>query len=156
MFVPVTFTIPPHVERYQVVWTCSLNSNQPIHIFATRVHGHWLSRENSVFYKLPNETEYSTLVVRSPQRPQSYYPTDEIHTIRPEHELVGRCIFNSMSENENVSSGRSSTSEMCNIFVMYYSDHQSNKSIQPHCVTTENGHSIIGLPLPLESEVSGD
>ena len=152
VFVPSTFTIPPQVERYQVVWSCNLKLEQPIHIFATRVHGHWLSRENSVFYRLPNETEYSTLVARSPQRPQSYIPTDRIYTLLPEHELVGRCVFNSMSENKSTLPGHDGEVEMCNLYAMYYGDDHSNTPVRPRCLPKRTERPI-GLPLPLESEV---
>lgn len=65
--------------------------------------------------------EWSQLAKGDPQWPQAFYPTNEMFDLKDGDALVGRCTYHN-DEARTIYAGPTHKDEMCNIYLMYYTD----------------------------------
>ncbi|KAF2346353.1 Copper type II ascorbate-dependent monooxygenase C-terminal [Trinorchestia longiramus] len=58
----------------------------------------------------------------NPQWPQAFYPMKEVLTISPEEVIAARCTYNATQRSRNTHIGSTKDDEMCNLYLMYYTD----------------------------------
>ncbi|XP_014666391.1 PREDICTED: peptidyl-glycine alpha-amidating monooxygenase B-like [Priapulus caudatus] len=114
------WTISANMPKVHVDIACRLGGPMPIHAFAYRVHAHSLGRVVTG-YKVTNGA-WSLLGKGNPQWPQSFYPMDEPITINPNDFMAARCTFDSRGRNRITNIGSTANDEMCNFYVMFYTD----------------------------------
>jgi len=88
-------------------------------MFAYRVHAHSHGDVNAA-YRVRN-SEWTQLAKADPQWPQAFYPTDSLIDIKDGDTLIGSCTYHN-DENRYVYAGTTHNDEMCNIYLMYYTD----------------------------------
>ncbi|KAI7845909.1 hypothetical protein COHA_000641, partial [Chlorella ohadii] len=116
------FKIMPRTNSTLVKNSCCYSGWEPLHGFATRVHTHKMGRE--VFLDRTRPTDRSALervVALSPQKPQGFYPVHPEATFLPGDQLTMACDFDSSTVDHTVVSGHSAADEMCNLYLMLYS-----------------------------------
>ena len=96
---------------------------RPINVFAFRVHAHVHGDVNSA-YRVRNH-EWKQLAKGDPQEPQAFYPTETAFEIKSGDILLGRCVYHN-DEERYVGVGPTHTDEMCNVYLMYYTDAEEN------------------------------
>ncbi len=97
-------------------------------MFAFRVHAHSHGDVNSA-YRVRNH-EWKQLAKGDPQDPQAFYPTKDPYDIKANDILLGRCVYHNQ-ESRYVGVGPTHNDEMCNVYLMYYTDGEDN--IQDSC-----------------------
>ena len=65
-----------------------------------------------------------------PQWPQAFYPTDNVIDIKDGDTLLGMCTYHN-DENKYVYAGPTHKDEMCNIYIMYYTDNADDVMQRP-------------------------
>ena len=55
-----------------------------------------------------------------PQKPQAFYPLDNVVTLNKGDTVFARCVYNSMDKDNAVNIGSTAGDEMCNLYLMYY------------------------------------
>ncbi|XP_055869505.1 peptidyl-glycine alpha-amidating monooxygenase A-like [Biomphalaria glabrata] len=58
----------------------------------------------------------------NPQWPQAFYPVKEVIEVKPGDALAVRCTYNSSSMHHPVGVGSTGIDEMCNYYIMFYTD----------------------------------
>ncbi|KAI8731264.1 alpha-amidating enzyme precursor 2, partial [Biomphalaria glabrata] len=58
----------------------------------------------------------------NPQWPQAFYPVKEVIEVKPGDALAVRCTYNSSSMDHPVGVGSTGIDEMCNYYIMFYTD----------------------------------
>jgi hypothetical protein len=114
-------------------------------MFAYRVHAHSHGDVNSAF-RVRN-SEWTQLAKADPQWPQAFYPTDSVIEIKDGDILIGSCTYHN-DENRYVYAGTTHNDEMCNIYLMYYTD--NTEDVMPTC--TGNYYPQLENIIPAESE----
>ena len=131
------FYIPPGKKSYLVPNECCYSGFETLKGFAFRVHTHSLGRSvnlehmalgralsnNMVAGKFDSdkEIEFRQVVQGNPQLPQGFYPIENLE-IHPGDRLKSICDFDSESISSGVASGHTSNDEMCNLYLMVYSE----------------------------------
>ena len=114
--------IPPGLEKVKGDTNCVSNIDPPLHIFAFRPHAHSLGRQ-IIGMKTDGVTKESKIIANGdPQKPQAFYPLDEIVTVKKGDNLFARCVFNSMEKSTTTHIGSTAGDEMCNLYLMYYNE----------------------------------
>eukprot|EP00095_Tigriopus_kingsejongensis_P003105 maker-scaffold428_size174301-snap-gene-0.22 protein:Tk03105 transcript:maker-scaffold428_size174301-snap-gene-0.22-mRNA-1 annotation:"af109920_1alpha-amidating enzyme precursor 2" len=113
--------IPPQKEIVHGDINCEVHT--PMTLFAFRTHTHTLGKVVTGFKV--NEGKIHEFARGDPQKPQTFYPMKRFETVNPGDYLVARCSFNSMTKNETVDIGATSADEMCNLYIMYYTQDES-------------------------------
>ncbi|XP_038076375.1 peptidyl-glycine alpha-amidating monooxygenase B-like [Patiria miniata] len=113
-------SIPPQVSNYHVDIACAYADPVPIYPFAFRTHAHEMSTVISG-YRI-RHGEWTTLGKGNPKWAQAFYPMDRIYEIKDGDILAARCTYNSQSRHSITYAGGSSHDEMCNFYMMYYTD----------------------------------
>jgi hypothetical protein len=91
-------------------------------VFAFRVHAHIHGDVNAA-YRVRNN-QWTELVIGDPQWPQAFYRTKETYEIRQGDILVGSCTYHN-DDSHGVSVGGTHHDEMCNVYLMYYTDNKN-------------------------------
>ena len=91
--------------------------------------------------------EWIQLAKGDPQWPQAFYPTNSMFDLKDGDALVGRCTYHN-DENRAIHAGPTHNDEMCNIYLMYYTDDISNVLD----VCTGNLYPQLESIIPAESE----
>jgi len=81
-----------------------------------------------------------------PQWPQAFYPTDELYDLKDGDSIIGRCSYRN-DENRIVYAGSTHNDEMCNVYLMYYTD--DIKDVMDTC--SGNTYPQLESILPAES-----
>lgn len=81
-----------------------------------------------------------------PQWPQAFYPTDDLYDLKDGDAIVGRCTYHN-DEDRYVYAGATHSDEMCNVYLMYYTD--DIKDVMDTC--TGNTYPQLESILPAES-----
>jgi len=130
------FSIPPGESDHPVFNECCYSGFEELHGFAFRVHTHGLGKKVSLDQTIPKEKSHnkrkfgtSTVAAQDPQLPQGFYPVEdgnssdkkEIH-IFPGDKLKATCAFDSSNMDSIVRAGHTSSDEMCNFYLMLYSE----------------------------------
>ncbi|KAG8189106.1 hypothetical protein JTE90_028649 [Oedothorax gibbosus] len=142
--------IPARTPLYHVDSNCKYEENYPIHPFAYRVHTHKLGTVVTGYYlHSTNRTfnSWTLLAKGNPQWPQAFYPMERKHTITTEDVMAARCTYNSTDMNHPVNIGSSSNDEMCNLYIMYYTEYRNAASGQPlPCIGVQYRDLVDSLP----------
>ena len=115
-----------------------------MNVFAFRVHAHGHGDVNSA-YRVRNH-EWVQLARGDPQWPQAFYPTDDLYDLKDGDSIVGRCSYHN-DENRVVYAGSTHNDEMCNVYLMYYTDDITD--VMDTC--TGNTYPQLESILPAES-----
>ena len=106
---------------------CPMNHRRELHPFAFRTHTHALGRVVSGFLKSDQSDEWREIGKMDPQRPQMFYPVkDKEMVIRHGDHLAARCTLVN-DRNDFVAMGATSRDEMCNFYVMYYTEQKETE-----------------------------
>lgn len=138
--------IPANKPAYNINMSCKVNISGSIYPFAYRTHAHGLGVVISG-YKF-NGT-WTLIGKGNPQWPQAFYPVEKIVEIKKNDVLVGRCTYNSVGHNRKTVMGPKHTDEMCNFYMMYYSDSSKNLSSYMECI--DNQVSRVSQHIPADS-----
>ena len=120
------FTLPPKKESVEVRATCAYEASRELRAIGFRVHTHergtnvWLDR---LVGGDPNKAV--RILERDPQLPQEFERLSEKGTdltVSAGDTLRVTCSFNTMNETEAVEAGFGASHEMCNMYIMVYSD----------------------------------
>ncbi|GMH42040.1 hypothetical protein BSKO_09959 [Bryopsis sp. KO-2023] len=137
----VGFEIPPGKKSHLVDNSCCISGFQQVTTMAFRVHTHvmgrsvYMTRTSGLF---PNGTEIAR---NDPQLPQGFYPVEKETKIRPGENLKVTCDFNSVGKDHVVGAGHTHDDEMCNMYMMTYSE-------IPHFVSCSGDYSIENMEGP--------
>jgi len=132
-------------EEQSVHFSCSY-SGRTLKMFAYRVHAHSHGDVNSA-YRVRN-SEWTQLAKADPQWPQAFYPTDSLIDIKDGDVLIGSCTYHN-DENRFVYAGTTHNDEMCNIYLMYYTD--NTEDVMPTCAG--NVYPQLENLVPAEGEM---
>ena len=88
-------------------------------MFAFRVHAHSHGDVNTA-YRVRDD-EWIQLAKGDPQWPQAFYPVDQPIDIKDGDSLLGICTYHN-DDNKYVYAGSTHNDEMCNVYLMYYTD----------------------------------
>ncbi|OTF84011.1 peptidyl-glycine alpha-amidating monooxygenase-like protein, partial [Euroglyphus maynei] len=113
--------IPPHQSQSHVDINCRLNRD-PITVFAYRVHAHALGTVISGYRYSHNKKRWDLIAKGNPQWPQAFYPMDNLMQIDSQDIIAARCTYNSTQRNTLTNMGSTAGDEMCNLYLMYYSE----------------------------------
>ncbi|KAK0055292.1 alpha-amidating enzyme precursor 1 [Biomphalaria pfeifferi] len=145
------FTIPPHVNVYPVDISCTFRMDKSIFPFAYRTHAHGLGR---VITGYQHNGSYHEIGKGNPQWPQAFYPVKDVIEVKPGDALAARCTYNSSSMDHAVGVGSTGNDEMCNFYIMFYTDSSvANPSGQCSAnelpqLTGDNFPKDVSVPLP--------
>lgn len=116
--------IPPHTLKTHVDINCMAGQSEPkdINLFAYRVHAHALGSVISGYMFNPKTLEYTEIAKGNPHWPQAFYPMEQVQRVTADHILHARCTYNSSSAITHTYIGGTSKDEMCNLYLMYYTD----------------------------------
>ncbi|XP_055943304.1 peptidylglycine alpha-amidating monooxygenase-like isoform X2 [Argiope bruennichi] len=143
-----TARIPPRTPKYHVDVNCKFEESYDIHPFAYRVHTHKLGEVVTGYYLHPVNNSWTMLAKGNPQWPQAFYPMNRKHTITNGDILAARCTYNSSDMSHSVKIGSSSNDEMCNLYIMYYTEYRNALAGQsPPCIGTQFNTLIDTLPV---------
>ncbi|KAI9562633.1 hypothetical protein GHT06_010087 [Daphnia sinensis] len=122
--------IPPHQAVVNSDICCPIDTTAPIHIFAARVHAHGLGTVVTS-YKYNPQTKATELIAKgNPQWPQAFYPTTREFAMTKGDEILMRCTYSSLGKNTFTYAGLSSSDEMCNVYMMYYTNADNGTEFQ--------------------------
>ncbi|RXG68440.1 Peptidyl-glycine alpha-amidating monooxygenase [Armadillidium vulgare] len=85
----------------------------------------------------------------NPHWPQAFYPVDQVIRVKPEEILHARCTYNSSSLIKHTYIGGTSDDEMCNLYLMYYTDAVTGSESG---VCGEETYRMLTASLPLSSD----
>lgn len=115
-------SIPPETSGMHVDVGCTYNEPEPMFAFAFRTHAHKLAKVITG-YRVRNGV-WTLLGKGNPQAPQAFYPMESTIEIKEGDMLVARCTYDSKGHDIHrvIHMGPSGDDEMCNFYIMYYSD----------------------------------
>ncbi|XP_078671776.1 peptidyl-glycine alpha-amidating monooxygenase B-like isoform X1 [Branchiostoma floridae x Branchiostoma belcheri] len=115
--------IPAHSTGVTVDLACGYDDPVEIHPFAFRTHAHGLGRVVSG-YVVRDGHEWIELGRGNPQWPQAFYPMANIKdkVIWSTDIVAARCVFDAENKDVDTWIGSTSSDEMCNFYMMYYTD----------------------------------
>lgn len=116
--------IPPLLPKVHSDINCLFQSKTPIHPFAYRVHAHSLGVVITGYKYNTIQQKWTQLGKGNPQWPQAFYPMDKVYTVDSEDILAARCTYNATARNRWTYIGSTAADEMCNFYIMYYTDSQ--------------------------------
>lgn len=119
--------IPPRSTNVHADIACKYDSSANIHPFAFRTHAHGLGKVITGY--LIRNGEWTVIAKGSPKWPQAFYPMDESYTIQPGDILAARCTYDS-GKDVATHAGGTHTDEMCNLYLMYYTDATRGEAFQ--------------------------
>jgi len=119
------FELQPKKEEELVMASCAYDKSRTLRAFSFRVHTH--ERGTSVWLdRLVGGDSYRAvrLMERDPQLPQEFaaLSSSEEFTIQSGDVLRVTCKFNTMNETAPVVAGFGASHEMCNMYIMVFSD----------------------------------
>ncbi|KAK7115903.1 peptidyl-glycine alpha-amidating monooxygenase B-like isoform X2 [Littorina saxatilis] len=115
-----SFAVPPNSPKYHVDMSCQYNKQNSMYPFAYRTHSHGLGSVITGYQY--NRTGYHMIGKGNPQWPQAFYPSNASIEVKPGDKLVARCTYNSTGMNHIVHVGATGNDEMCNFYIMFYTD----------------------------------
>ncbi|KAI3389599.1 hypothetical protein SNEBB_009886 [Seison nebaliae] len=133
--------IPPKIKNFHMESGCVLSNEINMYPIAYRVHAHSLGRVNSGYViKEVNGTRIWYEIGRnSPQQPQMFYESTLPNNFKISQNdvLASRCTMNSMKRNRYTNIGAKHSDEMCNFYIMYYTDFEGMLNVQ-FCIQDHN------------------
>lgn len=142
--------IPKETSGVHVDVACHYKQTEPMHAFAFRTHAHRLGKVITG-YRIRNGI-WTLLGKGDPQAPQAFYPMKATVEIRAGDILAARCTYDSTGYDlhKTVHMGASSHDEMCNFYIMYFSNAERLKYSGGNC--GEQDHPEIFGDFPPESD----
>lgn len=110
--------IPPKKEAWRLDIGCQYHDGPVLHPFDFRVHTHGIGTVVTG-YRI-RDRKWTLIGKMDPQRPQAFYPVDNLVDIRSGDIIAARCTFNSMQRNRVTHPGLTHKDEMCNFYMMYW------------------------------------
>lgn len=139
--------IPPKMPKFSVDVSCPYYGPRPMYTFAYRVHAHKLGVVVSGYKYGSKSKTFSLLGKGNPQWPQAFFPMENIQIIRENDIMLARCTYNSSSKNEITVMGSASSDEMCNLYLMYYTEvERGNKLSESSCGKNLNPSLAQSMP----------
>uniref|UniRef100_A0A6A7G7G2 Peptidyl-glycine alpha-amidating monooxygenase B-like n=1 Tax=Hirondellea gigas TaxID=1518452 RepID=A0A6A7G7G2_9CRUS len=120
--------IPPFTEKTHATMSCkakAANVVEDIIVFGYRVHTHSLGIVVSGYKYSMQSGEFEEIAKGNPQWPQAFYPMQRALKISPDDLVLARCTFNSSARNRTTYIGSTGEDEMCNLYLMYYTDRET-------------------------------
>ncbi|KAM7285311.1 peptidylglycine alpha-hydroxylating monooxygenase-like [Ixodes scapularis] len=109
----------PANSHGQLEAACRINENVTLHPFAFRVHTHALGK--AVTGYVVRNGNWTNVGKHDPLEPQMFYPAKKGLTIVKGDILAVRCTLKNF-RNRDTYVGPTSEDEMCNFYMMYYTD----------------------------------
>lgn len=147
LMVSMHIDITPHKDNIHSDVACVYDDSIPINMFAFRTHAHGLGKVISG-YRIRNN-EWEQIAKGNPQWPQAFYPMTNIYSIQRGDTLAARCTFDGTGTDHAVHVGGAHTDEMCNLYLMYYTDSQHGKPFQ---ICHSDGDSSLFRNIPPGSD----
>ncbi|KAH9499188.1 hypothetical protein Btru_004367, partial [Bulinus truncatus] len=145
------FSVPPGIASFPVDVSCKFSMAKSIFPFAYRTHAHALGK---VITGYQNNGTYHEIGKGNPQWPQAFYPVKDLIEVKPGDSLAARCTYDSTSMSHAVGVGSTGNDEMCNFYIMFYTD-SSVADPSGRCGFNELPHltgdyfpSDVSVPLP--------
>ncbi|KAG0719757.1 Peptidyl-glycine alpha-amidating monooxygenase [Chionoecetes opilio] len=148
-----TTVIPAHTPKTHADMNCLLgDSGEPvdIHLFAYRVHAHALGSVITGYLFDTTKNEYKEIAKGNPQWPQAFYPMNKTYLAKPSDILHARCTWNSTQRARNTFIGSTAADEMCNLYLMYYTDLKTGSEFS---ACPRETYPMITKNLPPDSDV---
>ncbi|KAL9986947.1 hypothetical protein ACROYT_G001165 [Oculina patagonica] len=141
-------SIPPETAGIHVDMACKYNKAEPMFAFAYRTHAHKLAKVITG-YRIRNGI-WTMLGKGDPQAPQAFYPMEKTYEIKKGDTLVARCTYDSRGHNihKTVHMGSSGHDEMCNFYIMYYSNANLLEYSGGDCGEQNHPEIFINFPMP--------
>jgi len=140
-------SIPPNTAVTHGDVNCVLPSNTPLHMFGYRTHAHALGSVITGYVYNEKNHKYRQIAAGSPQWPQAFYPMKKINTVQPGEVVTARCTYNSTGVNHETHIGGTAGDEMCNLYIMYFTEVSKSPGDYLTCAGEQAGHYITrGLP----------
>ncbi|XP_037268123.1 peptidyl-glycine alpha-amidating monooxygenase B isoform X1 [Rhipicephalus microplus] len=137
-------TIPPGHTNFPVDVNCVASREEPIFVFAYRVHTHSLGHAVTAY--LLHNGRWSLLVKGDPHQPQAFYPLNKTVPVKPGDVLASRCTYNTVSRALPTEIGPGARQEMCNLYLMYYALRSSGRT-SGQCENLERPALVSQIPL---------
>merc|ERR1719220_2604145 len=142
-----SLSIPPNTPATHGDVNCVLPSNTPLHMFGYRTHAHALGSVITGYVYNEKDHKYRQIASGSPQWPQAFYPMKKINTVQPGEIVTARCTYNSTGVNHETHIGGTAGDEMCNLYIMYFTEVSKSPGDYLTCANEMAGHYITrGLP----------
>lgn len=148
--------IPPNTPKTHADMNCLLaDSGIPtdINLFAYRVHAHVLGTVITGYLFDTTKNEYIEIAKGNPHWPQAFYPMNKTHFAKTSDILHARCTWNSTGRSRHTMIGSTAADEMCNLYLMYYTDPSlgsefSSCGWETYPIITHNLPPDNDVPLP--------
>lgn len=143
----VQATVPPNSHKFHVDVSCYYKGTAIIPFgFRTHTHDHGTVVAG---YRIRNGI-WTLIGKGNPQSPQAFYPvTSKRMDIKYGDMLAARCTYNNEAP-KSLKIGRNHDDEMCNFYIMYYTDSRDGSSYG-HCHDDEDG-ILSSLSFPQDSD----
>ncbi|XP_050701944.1 peptidyl-glycine alpha-amidating monooxygenase B-like isoform X1 [Eriocheir sinensis] len=160
--------IPPHAPKTHADMNCLLketNEPQDIHLFAYRVHAHVLGTVITGYLFDTTRNEYTEIAKGNPHWPQAFYPMNTTYLAKTSDIIHARCTWDSTTRNRMTMIGSTAKDEMCNLYLMYFTDREAGSEfgmcgIETYQIITKNLPPDSDVPLPpnplLEEHAQGE
>lgn len=124
-------SIPPKRSKHHIDMNCQLDRG-PMNVFAYRVHTHRLGSVLSAYRFSLGSEKWDLIAKGNPQWPQAFYPLENVMRINRKDIIAARCTYNSSNKSIFTNMGSTANDEMCNIYLMYYTENPffSRKEIE--------------------------
>ncbi|XP_003388865.3 PREDICTED: peptidyl-glycine alpha-amidating monooxygenase-like [Amphimedon queenslandica] len=129
-------SLPPHKQNIEVPVACKFEGPNVIYPIGFRTHAHSLSPLIAGFLYSHSSKKWSLIGHHSPQEPQAFYPSQPGIEVHPGDILAARCHYNTSQKSSSVYFGPESSNEMCNFYIMFYTDNNGRKISDPVCYET--------------------
>ena len=112
--------IPPGVAKTSIPVTCAYTGDDPLHVFAYRVHAHDMSIGLPITWEMKRagESQFSMVAQRDPGLPQIFNPLPEEVVINKGDTWRLTCNYNSVGRKATTRVGPTNQMEMCNLYLM--------------------------------------
>ncbi len=114
--------------------------------FAVRVHAHAHGDVNTA-YRVRDD-EWTQIAKGDPQLPQAFHPMEKMLGIKEGDILLGMCTYHN-NENRTIYPGSTHTDEMCNIYIMYYTENA--QEVMSTCAG--NSYPTLERKIPADAKV---
>eukprot|EP00462_Mataza_sp_D1_P026610 CAMPEP_0175129992 /NCGR_PEP_ID=MMETSP0087-20121206/5770_1 /TAXON_ID=136419 /ORGANISM="Unknown Unknown, Strain D1" /LENGTH=643 /DNA_ID=CAMNT_0016412183 /DNA_START=252 /DNA_END=2183 /DNA_ORIENTATION=+ len=119
--VGIGFNIPPNTPNTPVILRCNYNLARTINLFHFRVHAHSLGAMVSGMHRKAGSAEEVVIARRTPQKPQQFNSM-QTALLEQGDSLSVKCEYDSSARSTWTGCGAESRLEMCNLYVMFYSE----------------------------------
>ena len=114
--------IPPRTPKTTIPITCAYTGDEPLHVFAYRVHAHDMARGLPITWEMKRkgEADFSLVTQRDPGLAQIFNPLEEEVLIEKGDTWRLTCSYDSSDRKTTTRVGPTNQMEMCNLYLMYY------------------------------------